>query len=65
MTDVFIIGNGESRKGFDLTSLRKYGKIYGCNALYRDFQPDVLISVDQRMIKEIMESGYAYKNECY
>ena len=28
----FIIGNGESRKNFDLTTLKKYGKIYACNA---------------------------------
>ena len=26
---VFIIGNGESRKDFDLTKLREHGKIYG------------------------------------
>ena len=42
---VFCIGNGESRKGFDLEKLRPYGKIYGCNALYRDFTPgDVQIN---------------------
>jgi hypothetical protein len=39
MTKVFCIGNGESRKGFDLESLRKHGTIYGCNAIYRDFMP--------------------------
>ena len=32
----FIIGNGESRKDFDLTKLKEYGKIYACNAYYRD-----------------------------
>ena len=26
---VFCIGNGESRKEFDLEKLRPYGKIYG------------------------------------
>ena len=26
---VFCIGNGESRKGFDLEKLRPHGKIYG------------------------------------
>ena len=32
MAKVFIIGNGESRKDFDLTKLREHGKIYACNA---------------------------------
>ena len=46
----FIIGNGESRKNFDLTTLKKYGKIYACNAYYRDNPlPDVLIAVDSTM----------------
>ena len=46
MKRVFCIGNGESRKGFDLEKLRQHGKIYGCNAIYRDFLPDVLTAVD-------------------
>ena len=49
----FIIGNGKSRKGFDLNILRPYGKIYGCNALYREFDPDYLIAIDEGMIDEI------------
>ena len=65
MTKVFCIGNGESRKGFDLESLRPHGKIYGCNALYRDFTPDVLTSVDQGICHEIYHSGYASKNKVY
>ena len=38
---IFCIGNGESRKNFDLERLRPFGKIYGCNGLYRDFTPDI------------------------
>jgi hypothetical protein len=53
----FVIGNGESRKGFDLNKLVEYGPIFGCNALYRDFYPTTLIAVDDRMIKEINEYG--------
>ena len=63
--NVFCIGNGESRIDFDLTQLRKYGKIYGCNALYRDFKPDVLTAVDQGISHEIYQSGYAKDNECW
>ena len=59
---VFCIGNGESRKGFDLEKLRPYGKIYGCNALYRDFTPDHLSAVDMGIMHEIYNSGYCENN---
>ena len=65
MTKVFCIGNGESRKDFDLNKLKPHGKIYGCNALYRDFTPDVLISVDNGIMHEIYDSGYCYNNETW
>ena len=62
----FIIGNGESRKDFNLTSLKKYGKIYACNAYYRDNPlPDVLIAVDSTMTHEIYHKGIAHKIPCY
>ena len=54
----FIIGNGKSRDGFDLEKLRPYGKIYGCNALYRDFEPDFLVAIDDGMIDEIKQSDF-------
>ena len=62
---VFCIGNGESRKGFDLEKLRPYGKIYGCNAIYRDFTPDVLTAVDHGIMHEIYHAGVAQKIPCY
>ena len=65
MKRVFCIGNGESRRSIDLRQLREHGKIYGCNALYRDFKPDVLVAVDQGIMHEIYHSGYAHNNECY
>ena len=65
MKRVFVICNGESRKGLDLEELRQYGKIYGCNALYRDFTPDALIAVDDRMVHRIYWSGYPLENQCY
>ena len=65
MNRVFCIGNGESRKSLDLLQLKPHGKIYGCNALYRDFTPDVLIAVDMGIMHEIYHSGYAYENQCY
>ena len=65
LSRVFCIGNGESRKGFDLEQLKQHGKIYGCNAIYRDFTPDVLISVDQGIMHEIYHSGYCHENESW
>ena len=53
-----IIGNGPSRHGLDLHSLRESAAIYGCNALYRDFQPDFLFANDVNMMTEILQSGY-------
>jgi hypothetical protein len=62
---VFCIGNGESRRDFNLQNLRKHGKIYGCNGLYRDFTPDVLCSVDHGMMHEVYHAGVAQKIPCF
>lgn len=65
-TDVaFVLGNGVSRKPIDPRVLRPFGKIYGCNALYREFVPDHLIAVDTKMIKEITATGYHLKNKVW
>jgi hypothetical protein len=53
MSKAFVIGNGTSRSNFDLNTLRGKGTIYGCNALYRDFLPDVLVCTDDNMREEI------------
>ena len=61
----FVLGNGKSRLKIDLHTLRKLGKIYGCNALYRDFTPDVLIATDPGISKEIQDSGYSKRHRFY
>ena len=53
---IFCIGNGQSRAPVDLIKLRPQGKIYGCNALYRDFKPDVLVAVDQGQLPRLLGS---------
>jgi len=58
MRKAFIIGNGMSRKGIPLEPLRAFGKMYGCNAIYRTFDPDYLIAVDTRMVFEITKTGW-------
>jgi hypothetical protein len=47
--NAYCIGNGPSRKDFDLNRLESTGQTYGCNALYRDFIPDYIFSVDSGM----------------
>ena len=44
--NAYCIGNGPSRKNFDLNKLKATGQTYGCNALYRDFIPDYIFSID-------------------
>ena len=58
-----VYGNGESRPrkpivGGDFIT-------WGCNAIYRDFTVDNLVSVDYNMQQEIYESGYAIRNKCW
>lgn len=57
MNRAFVLGNGVSRQNFNCESLKKYGKVYGCNAIYRDFLPDYLVAVDPKMILELNEKG--------
>jgi hypothetical protein len=63
--NAYCIGNGPSRKNFDLTLLKSTGQTYGCNALYRDFTPDYLFTVDRQMTKEIVENEVDKKTVCY
>lgn len=65
MSTAFVLGNGISRQGLDLHLLHQHGKIYGCNAIYREFTPDVLIATDRPIATAIQESGYALKNKFY
>ena len=44
--NAYCIGNGPSRKDFDLNRLKATGQTYGCNALYRDFVPDFILGYD-------------------
>lgn len=61
----FVLGNGRSRLNIKPQELKKFGKIYGCNALYREFEPDYLIAVDPKMINEINKSGYQRTHEVW
>jgi len=69
-----IIGNGPSRLEFNLQNLKKPQGLlgattvqtYGCNALYRDFTPDFLVSTGNNgIVTEIANSNYVNNNIVY
>lgn len=49
---VSIIGNGESRQGFDLTPLKKISTVIGCNAQFRDYNFESFVCCDKHMCQE-------------
>jgi hypothetical protein len=61
----YVLGNGTSRSSIVPQDLQVFGKIYGCNALYRSFSPDYLIAVDTKMIVEINKIGYQRKHQVW
>ena len=63
--NAYIIGNGPSRKGFDLDRLKDTGQTYGCNAIYRDFMPDFIFSVDTNMSMKMVEDEVGLKTIHY
>lgn len=65
MTTAFVLGNGISRRGIPLDDLSQQGFIYGCNALYREFTPYVLVATDMPIATTIQETGYARRNRFY
>ena len=58
---VFVLGNGPSRANIDPSKLD--GTVIGCNACYRDFNPDVICAMDAGIISEIIDSGF--DGDCY
>ena len=59
--NVFVLGNGPSRANIDPSKLN--GTVIGCNACYRDFNPDVICAMDAGIISEIIDSGF--DGDCY
>ena len=52
-----VVGNGESRLTLCLGGLPGDVLVFGCNALYRDFTPDYLGSIDVLMTSEIVRAA--------
>jgi hypothetical protein len=64
-TTAFVLGNGISRSAINPKKLLDLGKVYGCNAQYREYNPHYLIAVDVKMVNEVIESGYHLTNEVW
>jgi hypothetical protein len=64
-TPVFVLGNGESRRGIKIADMQKHGKVYACNGVYRIETPDYLVAVDPKMVLEIAESDYITKHQVW
>lgn len=65
MTAAFVLGNGVSRQNVDLNVLKTLGRVYGCNAIYRSFEPDVLVSTDAPISERIQHEGYSQNHIHY
>ena len=61
----FVLGNGISRLSADPTKLLERGTVYGCNAQYREFNPNYLVCVDVKMVNEVIAAGYHKTNEVW
>ena len=61
----FVLGNGTSRKEINHHNFKKYGTVYGCNALFREYAPDHLVCVDTKMITEISTTQYHTKHNVW
>lgn len=58
MSVAFVLGNGKSRLAVDpQQDLLGKGIIYACNAIYREFMPNVLISTDRPISEKIQLEG--------
>jgi hypothetical protein len=65
MTVAFVLGNGRSRLELNPEHLANVAPVYGCNALFREFTPAVLVSTDVPISRVIQQSGYSQQHVHY
>lgn len=61
--DIWAIGNGESRRNFNLNQIKGY--TIGCNAIHRNYICDIFVAVDRKMVREILDNPYCSKKIIY
>lgn len=54
---VFVVGNGNSKRFFQVATLARYGWIFGCNQAFRDHHVDLLGFRDD----DVLELGTTFK----
>lgn len=63
-TKCYVVGNGPSRKNLDIHKITRFGKgtntpsksfVIGCNYIYKDFQPDVIIAQDTKVLLDMVK----------
>lgn len=57
----FVVGNGESRRDFDLKRLFNEGPTYGCNAIHRDYIIQNLVCNKLTHLQEAVQMQYEKK----
>ncbi len=60
----YVIGNGPSRKNLDLQKITRFlskskvpskSFVIGCNYIYKDFEPDVIIAQDTKVLLQMVK----------
>jgi len=60
-----VVGNGESRRGINISKFSNRFETVGCNAIHRDFKVDHLVCCDRRMVDESVESDNTKDTKIY
>ena len=60
-----VLGNGTSRRQFDLAAIHRVATTYGCNAIHRDFAPHYLVAMDWNMVDEIIQARAFERSKFY
>jgi hypothetical protein len=53
-----IVGNGESRRGFDLTKIEAFNN-FACNLSALDYDSQQAVACDRSILKILMDCGYS------
>jgi len=61
----FVVGNGETRRTINVSSLREYGPVWGCNKIYEQFHVDNIVAVDQSILELIVRNGFHFSMNVY
>jgi len=57
MPSALVLGNGESRSVLDLQKLSKGVTTIGCNAVHREYTPNILSCCDWKMVTESISNN--------